>query len=220
MHITTAGIEHLLQTWGYLAVFAFVAVESLGVPFPGETMLITAAAYAGAGHLNIEWVILAAALGAIGGDNTGYLIGRHGGRRLALRFGKYVHIDAGKLDVAERFFDKHGDKTVFFGRFVALLRTWAAFLAGLNRMHWVKFLIFNAAGGIVWSILYGTLAFELGKNLPLLHRVVSALGIAGVALAIVAAIVVFILHRRAGGLMGKLDEREEDTQTPRREASI
>lgn len=220
MHITATDITHLLQTWGYVAVFAFVAIESLGVPFPGETMLITAAAYAGAGHLKIEWVILAAALGAIGGDNTGYLLGRIGGRPLALRFGKYVHVDASKLAVAERFFQRHGDKTVFLGRFVALLRTWAAFLAGLNRMHWIKFLIFNAAGGITWSILYGILAFELGKNLPLLHRVVSALGIAGILLAVLAAVAIFILHRRAGGLMGKLDEREEDAEQPQRKVSI
>lgn len=216
MHVTTAGLQHLLLTWGYVAVFFFVAVESLGVPVPAETMLITAAAYAGAGHLMIQWVVLAAALGAIIGDNTGYLLGRIGGRPLALRFGKYIHIDAAKLDVAERFFDRHGDKTVFLGRFVALLRTWAAFLAGLNRMHWAKFLVFNAAGGIVWSVLYGTLAFELGKNLPLLHRVVDTLGIAGIVLAVLVAAALFILHRRAGGLMGRFEQQEEDVEDPRK----
>src|SRR5450759_3264207 len=102
-------------------------------------MLITSAVYAGAGHLQIPFVIGAAAIGAIMGDNAGYLVGRTGGRAIILRYGKYIHLDEGKLGVAERFFAKHGDKTVFLGRFVAVLRAWAAFLAGLNRMHWAKF---------------------------------------------------------------------------------
>src|SRR5579859_2636077 len=185
MHFSVASLQHLLDTWGYVAVLLFVGIESMGIPFPGETMLITAAAYAGAGHLQIPLVIGAATLGAIMGDNLGYIIGRTGGRSIVERYGKYVRLDQGKLEAAERFFRQHGDKTVFFGRFVAVLRAWAAFLAGLNRMHWAKFFVFNAAGGIVWSVLYGTLAFYLGKNLPLLQKIVSAIGIAGVALVVI-----------------------------------
>ncbi|MGH2443462.1 MAG: DedA family protein [Chloroflexota bacterium] len=192
-------INNVLSTWGYLAVFVFVAIESTGIPFPGETMLITAAAYAGAGHLDIPYVIIAAAAGAIIGDNLGYLAGRTGGRELVLRFGKYIHLDQSKLDVAERFFAKHGDKTVFFGRFIAILRAWAAFLAGLNRMHWAKFLVFNGAGGIAWATIYGILAFELGKNLSLLDRVLKVVGYGGVALVIVIAVVAFVLYKRRQG---------------------
>ena len=196
MHFSVDTLHHLLSTWGYLAVFLFVAVESTGIPFPGETMLITAAAYAGAGHLQIPFVIAAAALGAIMGDNGGYLVGRTGGREIALRYGKIIRLDEAKLATAERFFDKYGDKTVFLGRFVAVLRAWAAFLAGVNRMPWRKFFLFNAAGGITWSVLYGVLAFELGKNLPLLDKIVKTVGYVGLAAAILAAIVLFVVYRR------------------------
>lgn len=196
MHFSVDTLHQLLSTWGYLAVFLFVAIESSGIPFPGETMLITAGAYAGAGHLQIPFVIIAAALGAISGDNAGYLVGRTGGRELVLRYGRYVRVDEAKLAIAERFFDKHGDKTVFLGRFVAVLRAWAAFLAGLNRMHWAKFFFFNAAGGIVWALLYGILAFELGKNLPLLDRIVKTVGYVGLGAAVLAAVALFIFYRR------------------------
>ncbi len=196
MNFSVNTLHHLLSTWGYLAVLLFVAVESTGIPFPGETMLITAAAYAGAGHLQIPFVIGAAAIGAIMGDNAGYLVGRTGGRAIILRYGKYIRLDEGKLGVGERFFAKHGDKTVFLGRFVAVLRAWAAFLAGLNRMHWAKFFLFNAAGGITWSVLYGVLAFELGKNLPLLDKIVKTVGYVGLGAAVVAGVALLILYRR------------------------
>jgi membrane protein DedA with SNARE-associated domain len=196
VHISADTLQNILSTWGYLAVFAFVAIESSGIPFPGETMLITAGAYAGAGHLQIQWVIAAAAAGAITGDNLGYLVGRTGGREIALRYGKYVRLDERKIEAAERYFARHGDKTVFFGRFIALLRAWAAFLAGLNRMPWPKFFLFNAAGGITWATLYGLLAFELGRNLPLLDRIVKVIGFGGLALAVIAAVVLFLVYRR------------------------
>ena len=187
---------HLLSTWGYLAVFLAVAIESSGIPVPGETMLVTGAIYAGTGHLWIAGVVVAAALGAVIGDNLGYAAGRYGGRRLVERYGKLVRIRPHHVQRAERFFDRYGDRTVFFGRFVAVLRAWAAFLAGTNRMHWPKFLIFNAAGGIAWSLLYGLLGYELGNNLPLLHRVERLLGIGGLALAAVVGLVLVILWRR------------------------
>src|SRR5579859_8070693 len=100
MHFSVDTLHLLLSTWGYLAVFLFVAVESTGIPFPGETMLITAAAYAGAGHLRIPFVIAAAAAGAIMGDNAGYLVGRTGGREIALRYGKFIRVDERKLGIA------------------------------------------------------------------------------------------------------------------------
>jgi membrane protein DedA with SNARE-associated domain len=190
--LSTQTLQNLLDTWGYLAVLVGVAIESSGIPFPGETILILAGVYAGSGHLSIQLVIAAAAVGAILGDNAGYWVGRTGGRALVVRYGKYVRIDEEKLETAHRFFQRHGDKTVFFGRFVAVLRTWAAFLAGVNHMPWPKFLVFNAAGGILWATLYGVLAYMLGKNLPLLDKVVKGIGIGGVALA---AIVI-------GGLIG------------------
>jgi len=174
-------LNNILGTLGYAAVFLFIAVESSGIPFPGETMLLTASAYAGAGHLQIPLVILAAIAGAITGNNCGYVLGRTGGRRLVRRYGHYVRLDERKLQSAQHYYRRHGDKTVFFGRFVAVLRAWSAFLAGLNHMHWRKFVIFDAAGAIVWSILWGVLAFEFGRHLSSLERLVTDVGIAGVA---------------------------------------
>ena len=209
MHFSTELLTHLLDTWGYLAVFAFVAIESSGIPFPGETMLVTAAVYAGSGHLSISLVIGAAALGAIIGDNLGYWAGREGGRPLLHRYGKYLHLDEAKLQRADDFFARHGDKTVFLGRFVAVLRAWAAFLAGVNRMLWPKFLVFNAAGGICWAILYGILAYELGSNLPLLHRLLRDLGVGSIILAVAVVAVLVLLHRRAR----RFEKRAVDTSS-------
>jgi membrane protein DedA with SNARE-associated domain len=194
--LSTSTLTHLLDMWGYSIVALSVAIESSGIPFPGETMLLIAATYAGAGHLRIAWVIAAAATGAIVGDNLGYTVGRYGGRALVQRYGRYVHIRAEHLDRAEQFFDRYGDRTVFFGRFVAVLRAWVAFLAGMNRMRWPKFLVFNAAGGIIWATVYGLLGYFLGHNLPLLHQIVNLLGVGGIVAAVVVALVAFVLWRR------------------------
>jgi membrane protein DedA with SNARE-associated domain len=175
-------------------------------------MLITAAVYAGAGHLNIALVIAFGAAGAILGDNLGYLAGRRGGRPLALKYGRYIRLDERKLEAAERFFAQHGDKTVFIGRWIAVLRTWAAFLAGLNRMHWPRFLFFNAAGGITWAMFFGLLAYALGKNLSLLDRVVRIFGIAGVVLAVVFVVVLFVLYRRGMLFRAKPDHDPKEQE--------
>lgn len=193
LHLSLTTLTHLLDRWGYPIVAAFVAIESSGIPFPGETMLLTAAVYAGAGHLAIPGVIIAAATGAIVGDNLGYLAGRSGGHALVARYGRYLHIRAEHLTRAERFFERYGDRTVFFGRFVAVLRAWAAFLAGVNRMPWPKFLFFNAAGGILWATIYGLLGYFLGNNLPLLNKVVRVLGVGGIVIAVVVIAVVAII---------------------------
>jgi len=129
------AISSVLASWGYLAVLFFVGIESIGVPFPGETMLITAGIYAGATHnLDIAVVIAAAAGGAIIGDNIGFAIGWFGGYPLLRRYGKYVRLDEAKLKVGRYIFMRQGGKVVFFGRFVSILRTYAAFLAGTNHM--------------------------------------------------------------------------------------
>jgi membrane protein DedA with SNARE-associated domain len=187
-----AELLHLIAVYGYLAVFAFVAIESLGIPFPGETMLITAGLYAGATHqLAIGGVIAAAALGAIVGDNIGFGIGYWGGFRLLLRYGKYIRLHERRLKLGRYVFLKHGGKVVFFGRFVSVLRTYAAFLAGMNRMPWWRFLAFNAAGGILWSLLFGLGSFYLGKQLERLNRPLE-LVLAGGALVVIAGFAVFL----------------------------
>ncbi len=201
--ISVQTLENILSVVGYPAVTLFVMIESSGIPFPGETMLLVASFFAATDpslHLSIPIVIACAALGAIVGDNLGYLAGRTGGRALALRFGKYIFLKPEHLDYAERFFEKHGDKTVFFGRFVAVLRAWAAFLAGINHMRWRKFLIYNAAGGMLWATIYGTLGFIAGRffhdNFATVERIARDIGLIGALIFVAFAIGAFILLRR------------------------
>jgi membrane protein DedA with SNARE-associated domain len=153
-------LDQLLTNYGYAAVFAAVGIESLGIPFPGETMLITAGVYAGATHnLTLAGVIGAAIAGAIIGDNIGYTIGYRGGYRFLLRHGRRLHVDERQLKVARYLFDLHGGKVVFLGRFVSILRTYAAFFAGVSHMHWRRFFVYNAAGGITWAVIIGLAAY-------------------------------------------------------------
>ena len=192
--VTAQNLLHLLATYGYWAVFVFIAIESMGIPFPGETMLLVAAIYAGTTHrLSILLVIVAAASGAILGDNLGFIIGRVGGYRLLRRYGHYIRLDERKLKLGQYLFMKHGGKVVFFGRFVAVLRAWAAFLAGTNRMRWPGFLLFNALGGIVWATLFGLGGYYLGDSI---HRLTGPVAIACTVLAtlIIIAFLIFV-HR-------------------------
>ena len=148
MPILALDLTHLLSVYGYWAVLVAVGIESTGIPFPGETTLLVAAVYAGSAHrLSIVGVIAAAAAGAILGDNLGFWVGREGGFRLLCRYGPYLRLDERQLKLGQYLFRQHGAKVVFLGRFVAVLRAWAAVLAGTNRMPWACFLPYNAAGG-------------------------------------------------------------------------
>jgi membrane protein DedA with SNARE-associated domain len=207
-------LHHLVVSYGYLAVFTLVGMESLGVPVPGETVLIIAGTYAGlTHHLSPFLIVGVAAAGAIIGDTIGFWIGDKGGYRLLRRYGHYVRFDEPKIKVARYLFDLHGGKVVFFGRFVAVLRTYAAFLAGVTQMHYRKFLFYNASGGILWASIFGFGAYFFGRTL---ERLSGTITIAFVALAIagIIAAVVFI-RRRTAELMvkaaaaypGPLDDR-------------
>ena len=195
---------HLIAHWGYLALFALVAAESLGVPLPGETALITAAIYAGHTHRLNPWLIfLVASAAAIIGDNIGYWIGDKGGYRLARRYGHKVRLDEQKLKIARYLFDRHGAKVVFFGRFVSVLRTYAAFLAGTSKMRWRKFLPANAAGGIVWAAIYTFTAYLAGQALQKASGVIDWVLIGAAVVAIVAAIV--LIRRQTGKLAARAE---------------
>lgn len=190
-------LQQILGNFGYPAVTLFIIIESAGIPFPGGTMLLLASFYASLdSRLNIVIVIACAAIGAILGNNIGYYIGRVGGRHFVERFGRYFFVKPHHLDYAERFFTRHGGKAVFFGRFIAVLRIWAAFLAGLHHMHWRTFLVYNAAGGILWVTIYGILGYIAGRvfynNFAEIESLVHTLGwiISG---GILAAVVVAIL---------------------------
>ncbi len=161
--VIAASVVELLGTHGYWVVFVMVGLESTGLPLPGETTLIAAALVAQrTGRLDIVGLVAAASAGAIIGDNLGYYIGREGGWRALRWLAKRIRIDQRSLKLARYLFMKHGGKVVFFGRFVAVLRVFAAFLAGVSMMPWGRFLVFNATGGIVWAAVYGFGTFALG----------------------------------------------------------
>jgi len=191
-----AGLDptQLISAFGYWAVLVVVGMESLGVPLPGETTLIAAALYAGTTHrLSIGLVILAATAGAILGDNVGYAIGHWGGYRVLVRYGRYVRLNDARVKLARYIFWRHGGKVVFFGRFVSVLRTYAAFLAGTTRMPWWRFFAFNAAGGILWALVYGLAAYVLGQQLLRLTGTVR-LALGAAAVLVIAAFFLFLRH--------------------------
>jgi membrane protein DedA with SNARE-associated domain len=178
----------LIAHYGYVAVGVVVGLESMGLPLPGETTLVLSAIYAGThSDLHIAGVIGAAALGAILGDNVGYWLGREFGYPLLLRYGRYVGLSETRIKLGQYLFLRHGGKVVFFGRFIAVLRVLAAFLAGVNRMEWKSFLLANAAGGVLWSLVYGLGAYLFGAALLHTRRPITiTLVIVGVAIVVAA----------------------------------
>jgi membrane protein DedA with SNARE-associated domain len=173
-----------------------VLLESLGVPLPGEIALVTAAAYASSGHISIAIVIALAALGAIVGGVLGYWIGIKGGLPLVTRYGGYIGVRKSHVDRAHAFFERNGSKTILFGRFVAILRTWAAIVAGAAAMSFTKFFTYNTIGSIVWAIVFGLLGFYFGRDLPLLEKYISRVSF-GVLIVGVVGIAIFFLMKRS-----------------------
>jgi membrane-associated protein len=188
------NVDHLVEVAGYPLLFVLVMAESGGVPIPGETALITAGVLASRGKLQIEWVIVTAAAAAIVGDNIGYLIGRKGGRWLLERPGRFHRQRLEVIKTGEPFFERHGPKAVFFGRFLLGLRVWASWLAGATRMHWRTFVAWNALGGITWATGIGLLAYFLGNSAG---NAIETFGIYGLVAVLVAIVSAVVLHRRA-----------------------
>jgi membrane protein DedA with SNARE-associated domain len=204
--VSTHTIDAWLASYGYLVVFLLVMIESIGVPVPGETALIAAALYAGSTHkLEIWGIVAVATAGAIIGDNIGYAVGRYGGSKLLLRYGHKIRLHEGRLKIGIWLFRRHGGKVVFWGRFVSILRTWAAFLAGANHMEWRRFLIFNAAGGIVWATVYGVVYYVFGAALRKLSTTIDVtIGVG----SIVILVAFVIWTRRKEAELQKRAERE------------
>jgi membrane protein DedA with SNARE-associated domain len=202
--VSTHTIDGWLESYGYLVVFLLVMIESIGVPVPGETALVGAALYAGSTHkLEIWWIVAVAIAGAVVGDNIGFAIGRFGGAKLLLRYGHKIHLHEARLKIGIWLFRRHGGKVVFWGRFVSILRTWAAFLAGANHMEWRRFLFYNAAGGTVWAALYAVAYYEFGGALRKLSTTIDiVLGVTGTA--ILLAFVIWSKRKEA-----ELQERAE-----------
>lgn len=184
----------LLAHAGYGAIMLAICVESLGVPFPGEATLLAAAIYAGTTHgLNITLVIAAAAAGAIIGGIIGFCIGRSFGFWLLTKYGGVIGMNERRIRLGQYLFLRYGGAVVFLGRFVALLRALASFLAGANQMSWPRFLAFNAAGGIVWSSLYGVGAYVFGKEI---HHVAGPVGATLGVVALIAIVSCIVFLRR------------------------
>jgi membrane protein DedA with SNARE-associated domain len=188
-----AALLDVAKTIGYPALFLVVMSEAGGAPVPGETALITGAVLASRGQLEIGWVIVLAAAGAIVGDNIGYLIGRKGGRWLLERPGRFQRQRAEVLLIGEPFFERHGPKAVFFGRFLLGLRVWASWLAGATRMRWRSFVVWNALGGITWATAIGLIAYFLGHSAS---NALETFGIYGLAAVVIAIVSFIVLHRR------------------------
>jgi membrane protein DedA with SNARE-associated domain len=199
MPLAFLDVEHLISTAGYPLLFLIVMGESGGLPIPGETGLIAAAVLASQGKLEIVLVIVLAAAGAIVGDNIGYLIGRKGGRWLLERPGPFRSQRHNVLLIGEPFFERHGPKAVFFGRFVLGLRVWASWLAGATRMHWRSFVVWNALGGITWATAIGLLAYYLGHSASNAVQAFGIYGLVAVALAIVSGLIAHRRHRQRMG---------------------
>lgn len=187
MNVTQLLIDH-----GLIILFLVVAGESAGVPIPGETALIAAGVLSSQGYYPLADVIAVAAAAAIIGDNAGYWIGRKGGRALLERTPVIKDYFERVLPPAERFFDRHGPKAVFIARFVSVLRVTSAWVAGISRMHWWKFLIWNAAGGIAWAALVAVIAYEFGRTVA---DAVGRYGLYGAIAVLIVLAVAFIVFR-------------------------
>jgi membrane-associated protein len=187
---------------GYPVLFALVAVETMGIPVPGETAVFTAGVLASSGHLKIGLVIAVTAAAAIIGDNIGFAIGRRVGRRVLLAPGPLERHRRRVIEVGEPFFERHGPKAVFLGRWVTGLRITSAWLAGVNRMAWPTFLFWNALGGICWATSIALLAYFVGRGA---ERFVNIAGLGGAVVVVVgAAVAWFIVRRRRGSLTRRM----------------
>jgi membrane protein DedA with SNARE-associated domain len=193
------GVAPILDRWGYLAVAGVIGVESFGVPAPGQTIMVAAAIYAGAGRLNVFAVAAIAFVAAVLGDNVGYWIGVRGGRRLVHRFGKYILITPERLDKAERFFARRGNRVVLVARFIDGLRQLNGVIAGITAMPWRSFLSYNAVGAALWVGWWTTVSYFLGVHLVGIieqaHRF-KWLAIAVILLAVTAYITLHVRHIR------------------------
>jgi membrane-associated protein len=187
------SIYHVPANLGYGILFGLILIESAGAPVPGETSLIAAAVLASKGSLSLPVVFGVAILAAVIGDNLGYLVGRRVGHRVLSRPGRWEAQRLRFLDEGEHFFSRHGGKTVFFGRWLPVMRFTAALLAGVNEMPWKRFFVFNLLGGSGWVCTVGTAAYLLGNSASSLFE---AIGLAGL-LALVLSIAGHVFWRRS-----------------------
>ena len=190
-------LEPTLNHYGYLAVVGLVLIEDFGVPVPGETVLILAAVYAGAGRLNIVLVALLGFVGALLGDNIGFAIGHFGGRPLAERYGRYIFLTPERLERATRFFDRHGGKIIIVARFIEGLRQANGIIAGISGLRWTRFLVFNAIGAALWVAVWTSIGYFSGSHINAIYGAATRYDkYLAIALALVVAGYVALRMRR------------------------
>src|ERR1700674_2540246 len=187
----------IVDALGYPAAGLGILIESAGVPFPGEALLLAAAAWAAARHHSIVLVILFGFLGATGGADIGYYLGFKGGRPFVERFGSIFRIRPEHIARSEMFFARHGDKAVLGARFVLGLRTWGSMLAGMARMPFWRVQLFSALGALGWAIVIGSAGYLLGNNLPLIEAIIRGIGIGGLTIVVLIAITLVVMRWRA-----------------------
>ena len=184
----------LVPIYGLWIIFGIVAFESAGVPLPGETILVASALLsATTGKINIVVVVLAAAAGAVVGDGVGYVVGRRLGVPFLRRYGRYIRLDEDRLLIGRYLFFQYGNAVVFFGRFIAVLRMFAALLAGANNMPAARFFFFNITGGISWACLFGFGAYAVGAQI---YKISGTLSVISFFIFIAAGYVFSIFIRR------------------------
>jgi membrane protein DedA with SNARE-associated domain len=208
--LIVASILDVAETIGYPVMFALIAIETMGIPVPGETALITASILASRGRLEIEVVIALAAAAAILGDNIGFAIGRKLGRRVLSAPGPLLHHRRRVVAIGEPFFDRHGPKAVFLGRWVTGLRITAAWMAGVTRMSWPTFLFWNALGGIAWATSIALVAYFVGHSA---EKFIHIAGLGGAGAVVVGGLVLWYVlrlrRRRAEALVEEEIEAAE-----------
>jgi membrane protein DedA with SNARE-associated domain len=187
----------IVDALGYPAAGLGILIESAGIPFPGEVMLLAAAAWSAARNHSIVLVILFGFLGSVAGADIGYYLGYRGGRPFIERFGSLFRIRPEHIARAELFFARHGDKAVLAARFILGLRTWGSMLAGMAHMPFWRFQVFSALGGLAWAVAVGIAGYVLGSNLGLIAAVVRDIGIGGLILVVLVVVVLVLAGRRA-----------------------
>jgi membrane protein DedA with SNARE-associated domain len=203
------NVETAFRHYGYLIIFLPILGESAGIPLPGETVLLAGGLAASRGILSLPLVILVGASAAIIGDNLGYLVGRRGGRPLLLRYGAVLHVKDRQIAILDSFFERHGPKTVFFGRWVIFLRVWAALFAGASRMHWRQFVFWNALGGLAWATTMTCLAYAFAASVARISKVFGVLAwVFAIAVGIAVAIFINRMQKRAEN-RAQVDAAEE-----------
>jgi membrane protein DedA with SNARE-associated domain len=196
-----ASVAPLLDHYGYLAVAGLLVLENLGVPVPGETVLIAGSLYAGAGRLNIVAVGVLGVAASVAGSCIGYAIGRFGGRALVERYGRYVLLTGERLDKAESFFDHRGAVIIVVARFIDGLRQAAGIIAGTTEMRFTRFLACTTLGAVLWVAAWATVGYLAGDHITVIYREVTRYGLYALivlALLIAGLMVRYGLRRRRG----------------------